>query len=366
MKFQRRPWAEPYKIKVVEPLKMTSQKEREKIHEQLLSGEIHFLIGTHALIEDTVQFKRLGLTIIDEQHRFGVAQRAKIQTKGHIPPHVLVMTATPIPRTLSMTLYGDLDVSVLDELPPNRKPIITAHRSYYKRNDVLHFVKEQIDSGRQAYFVFPLIQESEKIDLENLENGFKELSSIFKPPTYQLVQVHGKMNQQEKDNAMQQFYEGKANIMVATTVIEVGVDVPNATIMIVENAERFGLSQLHQLRGRVGRGSEKSYCILLTNKLSEPAQQRIQTMVRTNNGFEISEVDLKLRGPGEVAGTRQSGMFNFKIADLVEDQDILQASREQAKSLLAIDELLNKAEHLCIKEYILQNEKEKPLWIKIA
>ncbi|MCX8142624.1 MAG: ATP-dependent DNA helicase RecG [Bacteroidia bacterium] len=344
----------------------TPQKERKIIHEQLTSGELHFLIGTHALIEDTVQFKKLGLVIIDEQHRFGVAQRAKIQLKGDIPPHVLVMTATPIPRTLAMTIYGDLDVSVLDELPPNRKPVITAHRYYSKRLDVLRFVKEQVDAGRQAYFVFPLIQESEKMDLEDLERGYEELKKFFPSPQYTLVKVHGKMSNEEKEAAMQAFYSGKAQIMVATTVIEVGVDVPNASIMVIENANRFGLSQLHQLRGRVGRGSEKSYCILLTNNLSEDAKVRIDTMVRTSNGFEISEVDLKLRGPGELAGTRQSGMLNFKIADLTTDYPILKAAREAAIDLLEKDEKLEHPEHWPIREYILQNEKEKPLWIKIA
>ncbi|MCX7728406.1 MAG: ATP-dependent DNA helicase RecG, partial [Bacteroidia bacterium] len=342
----------------------TTQKERQIINEQLLSGDLHFLIGTHALIEDTVQFKKLGLTIIDEQHRFGVAQRAKIQTKGDIPPHVLVMTATPIPRTLAMTIYGDLDVSVLDELPPNRKPVITAHRYYSKRIDVLQFVKEEIDKGRQAYFVFPLIQESEKMDLENLEQGYEELKKFFS--NYTLVKVHGKMTAEEKEKSMQLFYEGKAHIMVATTVIEVGVDVPNASMMVIENANRFGLSQLHQLRGRVGRGSEKSYCILLTNNLSEDAKVRIDTMVKTNNGFEISEVDLKLRGPGELAGTRQSGMINFKIADISTDYHILKAARESAIELLEKDENFHSPENWPIREYILQHEKEKPLWIKIA
>jgi ATP-dependent DNA helicase RecG len=344
----------------------TPQKERKIISEQLLSGELNFLIGTHALIEDTVNFKQLGLVIIDEQHRFGVAQRAKIQLKGKIPPHVLVMTATPIPRTLAMTIYGDLDESKLDELPPNRKPVVTAHRYYNKRLDVLNFVKEQVDAGRQAYFVFPLIQESEKMDLENLEKGFEELSQFFTPPKYTLVKVHGQMSNEEKDAAMRAFYEGKAQIMVATTVIEVGVDVPNASIMVIENANRFGLSQLHQLRGRVGRGSEKSYCILLTNNLSDDAKIRIDTMVRTSNGFEISEVDLKLRGPGELAGTRQSGMLAFKIADITTDYNILKAAREAAIELLETDENIQFPENWPIRDYILQNEKEKPLWIKIA
>ncbi len=344
----------------------TPQKERRIIDEELKSGELHFLIGTHALIEDTVQFKKLGLVIIDEQHRFGVAQRARIQLKGNPSPHVLVMTATPIPRTLAMTIYGDLDVSVLDELPPNRKPVITAHRYYTKHLDVLQFVKEQIDKGRQAYFVFPLIQESEKMDLENLERGFKELSRFFSSTNYTLVKLHGKMSNEEKELAMQAFYEGKAQIMVATTVIEVGVDVPNATVMVIENANRFGLSQLHQLRGRVGRGAEKSYCILLTNNLGEDAKVRIDTMVRTNNGFEISEIDLKLRGPGELAGTRQSGMLNLKIADITTDFLILKNARNSATKLLEQDENIQHPENWPIRDYILQNEKEKPLWIKIA
>ena len=344
----------------------TPPKERKIIHEQLLSGDLHLLIGTHALIEDTVQFKNLGLVIIDEQHRFGVAQRAKIQMKGDTPPHVLVMTATPIPRTLAMTIYGDLDVSILDELPPGRKPVITVHRYYNKRLDVLQFVKEQIDAGRQAYFVFPLIQESEKMDLENLERGYEELKKFFTTPPYTLVKVHGKMSHEEKERAMQQFYEGKAQIMVATTVIEVGVDVPNASIMVIENANRFGLSQLHQLRGRVGRGSEKSYCILLTHSLSADAQVRINTMVHTTDGFKISEVDLKLRGPGELAGTRQSGMLHFKIVDLTTDYPVLKAAKLCATELIQKDEKLQHPEHWPIREYILQNEKEKPLWIKIA
>ncbi len=344
----------------------TSNKERKLIYEQLISGALHFLIGTHALIEDNVQFNKLGLVIIDEQHRFGVAQRAKIQLKSDIPPHVLVMTATPIPRTLAMTIYGDLDVSVLDELPPGRKPIVTAHRHYNKRLDVLQFVKEQVDNGRQAYFVFPLIQESEKMDLEDLEKGFEALKNFFYEDKYKLVKVHGKMSNEEKEAAMQTFYRGEAQIMVATTVIEVGVDVPNANIMVIENANRFGLSQLHQLRGRVGRGAEKSYCILLTNHLNEEAKRRIDTMVRTTNGFEISEVDLKLRGPGELAGTKQSGMLNFKIADLTTDYPILKAVRESAIELLEKDENLQFPEHWPIREYIFQNEKEKPLWIKIA
>lgn len=344
----------------------TPQKEKKIILEELASGELNFLIGTHALIEENVQFKKLGLLIIDEQHRFGVEQRAKIQLKSLIPPHVLVMTATPIPRTLAMTLYGDLDVSKLDELPPNRKPVITAHRYYDKRMDVLQFVKEQIDAGRQAYIVFPLIQESEKMDLENLERGYEFLSKIFPPPNYTLVKVHGKMSNEERERGMQMFYEGKAQIMVSTTVIEVGVDVPNATIMIIENAERFGLSQLHQLRGRVGRGSEKSYCILLTNNLSKDAKKRIDIMTQTNDGFKISEMDLKIRGPGEIAGTKQSGLINFKIANLLTDYQILSDARNSAKELLDKDEKLEHPENRNIRDYILLNEKEKPLWVKIA
>lgn len=312
-------------------------KRRESILQGLLNGEVDILIGTHAVIEDTVEFHALGLAIIDEQHRFGVAQRARLWSKSINPPHVLVMTATPIPRTLAMTLYGDLDVSVIDELPPGRKPVATIHQ-YENRRALLHdFIHEQIRSGRQAYIVFPLIQESEKIDLQNLEDGYLRIKEAF--PEYNVCKVHGKMKPAEKDAQMQQFVSGEAQILVATTVIEVGVNVPNASVMIIENAERFGLSQLHQLRGRVGRGADQSYCVLVTSyKLSEETRKRIEIMVRTNDGFEIAEADLKLRGPGDLEGTQQSGVaFDLKIADLAHDGQLLQYVREVAQGIVEAD-----------------------------
>ena len=312
-------------------------KRRESILQGLLNGEVDILIGTHAVIEDTVEFHALGLAIIDEQHRFGVAQRARLWSKSINPPHVLVMTATPIPRTLAMTLYGDLDVSVIDELPPGRKPVATIHQYENRRAQLHDFIHEQIRSGRQAYIVFPLIQESEKIDLQNLEDGYLRIKETF--PEYNVCKVHGKMKPAEKDAQMQQFVSGEAQILVATTVIEVGVNVPNASVMIIENAERFGLSQLHQLRGRVGRGADQSYCVLVTSyKLSEETRKRIEIMVRTNDGFEIAEADLKLRGPGDLEGTQQSGVaFDLKIADLAHDGQLLQYVREVAQGIVEAD-----------------------------
>ena len=312
-------------------------KRRESILQGLLNGEVDILIGTHAVIEDTVEFHALGLAIIDEQHRFGVAQRARLWSKSINPPHVLVMTATPIPRTLAMTLYGDLDVSVIDELPPGRKPVATIHQYENRRAQLHDFIHEQIRSGRQAYIVFPLIQESEKIDLQNLEDGYLRIKEAF--PEYNVCKVHGKMKPAEKDAQMQQFVSGEAQILVATTVIEVGVNVPNASVMIIENAERFGLSQLHQLRGRVGRGADQSYCVLVTSyKLSEETRKRIEIMVRTNDGFEIAEADLKLRGPGDLEGTQQSGVaFDLKIADLAHDGQLLQYVREVAQGIVEAD-----------------------------
>ncbi len=312
-------------------------KRRESILQGLLNGEVDILIGTHAVIEDTVEFHALGLAIIDEQHRFGVAQRARLWSKSINPPHVLVMTATPIPRTLAMTLYGDLDVSVIDELPPGRKPVATIHQYENRRTQLHDFIHEQIRSGRQAYIVFPLIQESEKIDLQNLEDGYLRIKEAF--PEYNVCKVHGKMKPLEKDAQMQQFVSGEAQILVATTVIEVGVNVPNASVMIIENAERFGLSQLHQLRGRVGRGADQSYCVLVTSyKLSEETRKRIEIMVRTNDGFEIAEADLKLRGPGDLEGTQQSGVaFDLKIADLAHDGQLLQYVREIAQGIVEAD-----------------------------
>jgi ATP-dependent DNA helicase RecG len=311
-------------------------KKRKKILEELAEGDIHILIGTHALIEDPVVFKNLGLAITDEQHRFGVAQRAKLWKKSHpYPPHVLVMTATPIPRTLAMTLYGDLDVSVIDELPPGRKPVKTIHRNENHRLRVIGFMKEEIAKGRQVYVVYPLIEESETLDLKNLDEGYEALTREFPLPEYKISVVHGRMKPADKDYEMQRFAKGETQIMVATTVIEVGVNVPNASVMVIENTERFGLAQLHQLRGRVGRGAEQSFCILMSSfKVSKEGKERIQTMVRTNNGFEIAEADLKLRGPGNIEGTQQSGIINLRIADLATDGRILQTAREIALRVL--------------------------------
>ncbi len=323
----------------------TPRRERETLHRQLQSGQLHMLVGTHALLEDTVQFSRLGLVVIDEQHRFGVAQRARLWKKSELPPHVLVMTATPIPRTLAMTLYGDLSVSVIDELPPGRKPVQTYHYFENKRQALNGFLSRQIKAGRQVYIVYPLIQESEKMDLRNLEEGYRYMLETF--PRYKISMVHGKMKPAEKELHMQRFAAGETQIMVATTVIEVGVNVPNASVMVIENAERFGLSQLHQLRGRVGRGAEQSYCILLTGfKLSSETRKRMDIMVRTNDGFEISEADLRLRGPGDLDGTAQSGLpFELKIADLAKDGRLLEIARQAALDILAADPSLQAPEH---------------------
>lgn len=312
-------------------------KKREAILKGLLTGDVQILIGTHAVIEDSVAFSSLGMVVIDEQHRFGVAQRAKLWTKNSLPPHVLVMTATPIPRTLAMTLYGDLDVSVIDELPPGRKPIQTVHQFDNRRMEMYAFIRRQIQEGRQVYIVYPLIQESEKMDIKNLEEGYLHVCEAF--PEYKVSKVHGKMKPAEKDEEMQRFVSGEAQIMVATTVIEVGVNVPNASVMVIENAERFGLSQLHQLRGRVGRGADQSYCILVTGyKLSEDTRKRIEIMVQTNDGFEIAEADLKLRGPGDLEGTQQSGVaFDLKIADIAKDGQLLQYVREVAEKIIDAD-----------------------------
>ncbi|MFN3951242.1 MAG: ATP-dependent DNA helicase RecG [Thermaurantimonas sp.] len=330
----------------------TKTSERREIHTMLETNSLHILIGTHALIEDTVVFKNLGLAVIDEQHRFGVEQRAKLWKKNVRPPHILVMTATPIPRTLAMTVYGDLDVSVIDELPPGRKPVATYHITEAHRLRLNGFLKNEIKKGRQVYIVYPLIEESEKLDLLALEKGIEYLQHTFPPPDYQISVVHGRMRTEDKAFEMQRFVKGITQIMVATSVIEVGVDVPNATVMVIENAERFGLSQLHQLRGRVGRGAEKSYCILVTgNKLTSESKIRIDTMCRTNNGFEIAEIDLKLRGPGDIMGTRQSGLMNLKIANLATDQSVVQQSREAALHLYENDPDLTKPEHQQTKLY---------------
>ena len=345
----------------------TKTAERKIIHEALENGTLDILIGTHALLEDKVQFHNLGLAIIDEQHRFGVEQRSKLWKKNDVPPHVLVMTATPIPRTLAMSLYGDLDISVIDELPPGRKPIQTVHRYDSNRLKVWKFLKDEIAKGRQVYIVYPLIQESEKMDYKDLMDGYESISRDFPLPQYSISIVHGKMKPADKDEEMRRFSEGKTNIMVATTVIEVGVNVPNASVMVIESAERFGLSQLHQLRGRVGRGAEQSYCILMTShKLSNNSKIRMETMVRTNDGFEISEVDLKLRGPGDIMGKQQSGVLNLQIADLVRDKEILQLARHHAIKLLKDDAPMEKPEHAKLREAFIEISKKKTIWNYIS
>ncbi len=341
-------------------------KARKFILENLAEGKIDILIGTHALIEETVVFKNIGMVVIDEQHRFGVAQRAALWTKNEKPPHILVMTATPIPRTLAMTIYGDLDVSVIDELPPGRKPIRTVHRTDADRLRVFGFMKEEIYKGRQIYIVYPLIEESEALDLKHLMDGYESISRAFPKPEYQISIVHGRMRSADKDYEMQRFVRGETQIMIATTVIEVGVNVPNASVMIIENAERFGLSQLHQLRGRVGRGAEQSFCILITGKkLSQESKQRISVMCKTNDGFVIAEEDLKLRGPGDLEGTQQSGVVNLHIADLVNDVKILEAARTTAQSLIENDPALSKPEHSQLHNYMNVISKEK-IWSKIS
>lgn len=340
---------------------------RRIIHEELESGELHILIGTHALLEDKVQYKNLGLAIIDEQHRFGVAQRAKLWRKNTMPPHILVMTATPIPRTLAMSLYGDLDISVIDELPPGRKPIKTVHRFDANRLKVFRFLKDEINIGRQVYVVYPLIKESEALDYKDLMDGYESIARDFPAPKYQISIVHGQMKPDDKEFEMQRFIKGETQIMVATTVIEVGVNVPNASVMIIESAERFGLSQLHQLRGRVGRGANQSYCILMTgHKLSEDAKTRLETMVRTNDGFEIAEVDLKLRGPGDIMGTQQSGVLNLKIADIVKDNDILQTARHYAIKILKEDPSLRHPNNNVVSQAYAQLVKHKNIWTYIS
>lgn len=357
----------PLGIKVDLLTGSSKTKARRILHQALEAGEIHILIGTHALIEDVVLFKNLGLVVIDEQHRFGVAQRGKMHKKNSQPPHVLIMTATPIPRTLAMTLYGDLDTSVIDELPPGRKPITTMHFMENQRLRLIGFMKEQIALGRQVYVVYPLIQESEKLDFQNLQNGYDALIDDFKPPQYQISIVHGKLTAQQKEFEMQRFINKQTQIMVATTVIEVGVNIPNASVMVIESAERFGLSQLHQLRGRVGRGADKSYCVLMTSyKLGADSKLRMETMVRTNDGFEISEVDLKLRGPGDLDGTQQSGVLDLKIADLVQDGQILQLARSTAQAILSEDEHLSSPENQLLVRQIQLQAKHKSSWSKIG
>ncbi len=346
----------------------TKQKDRTILHKELKSGQINILIGTHALIEDTVKFKNLGFVVIDEQHRFGVAQRAKMWKKNTMPPHILVMTATPIPRTLAMTVYGDLDVSIIDELPPGRKPVKTIHVFENKRDAVFKSIKQKIAEGRQVYIVYPLIKESDHFDYKDLEDGYDDVIRYFPLPQYKVSIVHGQMKPADKDIEMKKFIKGITNIMVATTVIEVGVDVPNASVMVIESAEKFGLSQLHQLRGRVGRGAEQSYCILITShKLTTEGRKRISTMVETNDGFEIAEVDMKLRGPGDIDGTMQSGIpFNLRIANLAKDNSILLLARDTATQILKNDIKLQKNENLIIAQKLKNIIKNDNKWSNIS
>jgi ATP-dependent DNA helicase RecG len=359
-------YADALGIKIGKLTGSTRTSERRVLHEELRNGTMHMLVGTHALLEDVVQFRNLGLTIMDEQHRFGVAQRSKLWQKNpHIIPHVLVMTATPIPRTLAMTLYGDLDVSVIDELPAGRKPIVTVHRFDANRLKVFEFIRDQVKIGRQVYIVYPLIEESETMDYKDLTDGYESVARAF--PEMQISIVHGRMKAEEKDYEMQRFIKKETQIMVATTVIEVGVNVPNASVMVIESAERFGLSQLHQLRGRVGRGADQSYCILMTGfKLSKDARTRLETMVRTNNGFEIADIDLKLRGPGDLMGTQQSGVLDLLIADLAKDGRILSESRAAAQTILAEDPNLASPENANIRHHIESLPATAVNWSRIS
>ena len=341
-------------------------KERKEILKSCEDGSLNMLIGTHAVIEENVVFKNLGFAVVDEQHKFGVAQRAELWKKNTIPPHVLVMTATPIPRTLALTAYGDLDYSVMDELPPGRQPINTVHRFENKRPQVMDFIREEIAKGRQAYIIYPLIEESSKLDFENLMKGYEEVKSFFPEPRFWISMVHGKMKAEQKETNMQRFVKGETQIMVSTTVIEVGVNVPNASVMVIESAEKFGLSQLHQLRGRVGRGAEKSFCILLTGqKISNEARERLKIMVATNDGFKIAEKDLEIRGPGTIDGTKQSGLLNFKLASIVQDKIMLEAAKTAVENILETDPDLNMAENLLLKNY-LNLQKGKTAWSKIS
>ncbi len=341
-------------------------KERKTILPGVAEGRIQLLIGTHAVIEDSVQFQNLGLVIVDEQHRFGVAQRARLWEKNQVPPHILVMTATPIPRTLAMTAYGDLDYSVIDELPPGRQPIQTVHRLDNDRSNVMDFLKAEIALGRQVYVIFPLIEESDKLDYENLMRGYDEIKTYFPEPQYWISMVHGKQPAVQKEENMRRFVAHDTQIMVSTTVIEVGVNVPNASVMVIESAEKFGLSQLHQLRGRVGRGAEKSYCILLTGKkLGNVARERMKIMTSTNNGFVIAEKDLELRGPGDIEGTRQSGVVDFKLANIVNDRVMVDAAKKVTEEILTDDPDLSKPENAALKEF-LQSQKGKTIWSKIS
>ncbi|MDN4165667.1 ATP-dependent DNA helicase RecG [Cytophagales bacterium LB-30] len=360
------PLAEALGISIALLTGSTKTKERRKIHEGLVSGELKLIIGTHALLEDTVQFKQLGLAVIDEQHRFGVAQRAQLWKKNEqIPPHILVMTATPIPRTLAMTIYGDLEISVIDELPAGRKPIQTVHRYESSRLKVFQFLREEIEKGRQVYIVYPLIEESEKMDLKDLMDGYESISRAF--PSVPLSIVHGKMKAEDKEFEMRRFVKGETKIMVATTVIEVGINVPNASIMLIENAERFGLSQLHQLRGRVGRGAEQSYCILMSSyKLSKDSRVRIETMVSTNDGFQVANTDMQLRGPGDLMGTQQSGIIDLRMADLVQDGKILEIARQAAQHVLDEDPHLTEARYLPLQNILKAMRGNQINWSRVS
>jgi ATP-dependent DNA helicase RecG len=344
----------------------SSAKQRKEVLEMCEKGEVHILIGTHALIENTVQFKNLGLAIVDEQHRFGVEQRSKLWKKNEINPHILVMTATPIPRTLALTAYGDLDYSIMDEMPPGRQPIKTVHRFDSARPQVMDFIKDEIKKGRQAYIIYPLIEESSKLDFENLMKGYEEVKAFFPEPKYWISMVHGRQKAAQKETNMQRFVKGETQIMVSTTVIEVGVDVPNASVMVIESAEKFGLPQMHQLRGRVGRGSEQSFCILLTgSKVSNEARQRLKIMCDTNDGFKIAEKDLELRGPGDIEGTKQSGIMDFKLANIVTDKALLEETKVIAEKMIESDPELNSLENLPLKHF-LQMQKGKTIWSKIS
>ena len=356
-----------YDVKVDLLTGSSKKRERNLIHSSLLSGKTNILVGTHAILEDVVKFKNLGLSIIDEQHRFGVAQRAKLWKKNNPAPHILVMTATPIPRTLAMSLYGDLDISYIKELPPGRITTKTVHKYDRNRLSVFKFLKDQINKGRQVYLVYPLINESEKLDYKDLMDGYESIVREFPRPDFQVSIVHGKMKAKDKDYEMKRFINKETQILVSTTVIEVGVNVPNASVMVIESAERFGLSQLHQLRGRVGRGNDESYCVLMTkDKLSEDSKLRIETMVKVSDGFKLAEVDLKLRGPGDMLGTRQSGMLRFKLADIVYDTEILNNARNSAIKLLKNDPRLNKNENLPIRDEISTSSNSKNLWRYIS
>jgi len=361
------PWAEKLGITISLLTGSVKKSARKILFKNLESGHIDILVGTHALIEDPVIFKNLGIAIIDEQHKFGVAQRAKLRKKNNPSPHILVMTATPIPRTLAMSIYGDLDLSIIDELPPGRKSIKTVHRTDHNRLQVWGFIKDQILKGRQVYIVYPLIEESEKLDFKDLMDGYESIIRDFPRPDFEVSIVHGRMKSEDKQWEMQRFVNGETQIMVSTTVIEVGVDVPNASVMVIENAEKFGLSQLHQLRGRVGRGGEKSYCILMTgDKLSDNGQIRIDTLCKTNDGFEIANVDMKLRGPGEVMGTRQSGSLDYKIANIIEDGELIEWSRKIAESLVLNDPKLEKADNEKLRYRFSEYSRHKIQWGSVA